>query len=127
MPTSRPNPDSSSGLTEGAQIANQLRSPDADDAELSPAELAHLFAESSDDVSAVAEALDRRGDALAAATHSLAEQCEEDLDDIERDDLDALASEAIEGLADAEKWTSQLHAILVAVEEARARLDERDE
>jgi hypothetical protein len=120
------SPDSTSGTTDSVQFHDQLRSPDGGDAELSPGEIAHLFAGASEDVAETSETISRRGDALAAASHSLAEVFDGDLDDLERERVDALVTEAIEGLADVERWASDLHAILVAAEEARARLDERD-
>jgi hypothetical protein len=135
MVNSDPNPDRSSGTTDSVQHSNHSFARGTDggtsggnaDTELSPSELAHLFAESSDDVSEIAAVISRRGDALAAESHSLAEGFDDGPAAVEREQLDALATEVIEGLADLERWSSDLHALLVAVEEARARLDEQAE
>jgi hypothetical protein len=134
MCNSTPNPDRTSGPTDGGQFHDQRRSSsartraEADGGELSPTELARLFAQSSDDVGATAEALDRRGDALAAQTHSLAEQFGDDGEEseVDHEDVDALVTETLEAIADAERWLGELHSVLTAAEEARARLD-RDE
>jgi hypothetical protein len=129
MSNSTPNPDSTSGPTDGGQFHDQRRSSsartraEADGGELSPEDLARLFAQSSDDVGATAEALDRRGDALAAQTHSLAEQFGDDESEVDHEDVDALVTETLEAIADAERWLGELHSVLTAAEEARARLD----
>jgi hypothetical protein len=99
---------------------------DGGDAALSPAELAHLFAESREDVSETVTGIDTRGDALAAQSHSLAEAFERDGDAVEREQLDALATEALDGLADLERLASDLHALLVAVEEARGYMEQTE-
>jgi hypothetical protein len=132
MEHSNSNPDRSSGTTDSVQHSTHsfARGTDGgtrpDDGVLSSSELAHLFAESSDDVAETGTGIERRSDALAAQSHALAEAFDDDSADVERAKLHALLTEAIEGIADVEQWASDLHAILVAVEEARASLDERD-
>jgi hypothetical protein len=117
-------------MTDSVQSHNQLRGSDGgvprDGAELSAAELTQLFEASSNEIESTTESISSRGDALAAGSHSLAEAFSDD-DDVDRKKLDSLMAAAIEGVADLEQWASDLHAILVTVEEARARLDERDD
>jgi hypothetical protein len=138
MTNSESSPDSTSGTTDSVQFTEQSRSVaqvprsgDSEVGELSAPELARLFAQSSDDIRAVAEAVDRRGDDLAAGAHGVAEAFDAVEDGsgeptVDREQLDALATDALEGLADLERLASELHAILVAVEEGRAYLEQRD-
>jgi hypothetical protein len=140
-------PDRSSGTTDSVQHSNQTRLRSGtrarrpDGGELSPEELAHLFTESRTDVEETTATISRRGDALAAQSHAIAEKLgdenaasdangdSEDLDgeDLTREDLNALSNDLIEAVADVERLSSDLHALLTAVEEARAYLETVEE
>jgi hypothetical protein len=145
-------PDRSSGTTDSVQHSNQTRLRSGtrarrpDGGELSPEELAHLFTESRTDIEETTATISRRGDALAAQSHAIAEKLgdentasdtesdsedltREDLtrEDLTREDLNALSNDLIEAVADVERLSSDLHALLTAVEEARAYLETADE
>jgi hypothetical protein len=129
MEHSNSNPDRSSGTTDSVQHTDQTRprgtdgGTSRDDGELSPAEVAHLLDQSSDDVAQTGTEINRRSDALSGQGRDLAAQFRDEPAALDRDELDALVSEVIEAVADVERLASDLHALLTAAEEARARLD----
>ena len=129
MSNSNANPDRSSGTTDSVQHSNHsfARGTDGgtsrDDGELSPAEVAHLLDQSSEDVAQTGTEISRRSDALSGQGRDLAAQFRDEPAALDRDELDALVSEIVEGVADVELLASDLHAFLTAAEEARARLD----
>jgi hypothetical protein len=127
MNASDTNPDRSSGSTDGEQNDDYHLAHDGGDAHddqpatLSREEIADALAGSGANVSQHGDAMGRRGDALYEQCQEIAAMLRADPDELSREQLDALATEAIEAVGDIETLSGELFEILSKVEEARAR------
>jgi hypothetical protein len=119
MSNSNPNPDRSSGTTDGGENTDH-----SDDATLDPDALADSLSEIGSDVGQTGHEMSLRGDALLDQCEDIAETLRENPEALSASEVDALVAEAIEGVGDVEQWAAELFAVLSAAEELRASLEQ---
>jgi hypothetical protein len=117
MTDSDTNPDSSSGSTDGGQNDDQP-------ATLPAEAIADALAETGADAGQHGHETSVRGDALYEQSQAVATQLRADPEELSREQLDALTTEAIEAVGDIEALAGDVFEILSKVEEARATLDD---
>jgi L-lactate utilization protein LutC len=124
MQDSDPNPDSSSGSTDGGQNDRQNHGQNDDQpATLARGDIADALAESGANAGQHGETMHTRSDALYEQCQEIASLLRADPETLSGEQLDALATEAIEAVGDIETLAGDVFEILSTVEEARARRD----
>jgi hypothetical protein len=121
MNASDTDPDSSSGSTDDGQTNDQPANDGQP--ELTRGEIADALAGSGANVGQHGETMHTRSDALYEQCQEIASLHRGDPETLSEEQLDALATEAIEAVGDIEALAGDVFEILSTVEEARATLD----